>query len=356
MRFIPWSPRFNPDSHKSTSAQVWVTFYNLPWEFWDKRIMASIARAIGVPLRFDKNTVEGEMGHYARILIDVELSKEIQYKLRVDTDTSMHWISLEYERLPDLCSICHSIGHSAGACRRNIRREEHVELKQKNGKQKMGSPEPRGRSVTRIWKQKRGVHTDTGESSKGAPTNGESDKPNNCDLQMVLHSSVRINEPVLDSDSGTPPASPTLDFPSYQLDNELGVLGWQTSHSNIQVMFPSTLLETGENWTLMKTISVTEYLNYEAGKFSKSKGIRVFGNDAKDTNIPVEVWRYYLLTNRPEVSDTLLPGPIYKQNSTVSCSVIWATLSIEFRALLLNLQAQDMVQLFQMLLLLTHIH
>ncbi|XP_048235530.1 probable methionine--tRNA ligase [Ricinus communis] len=71
------------------------------------------------------------------------------------------------------------------------------------------------------------------------------------------------------------------------------------------VMFPSTLLGTEENWTLMKTISVTEYLNYEAGKFSKSKGIGVFGNDAKDTNIPVEVWRYYLLTNRPEVSDTL---------------------------------------------------
>ncbi|GJN20536.1 hypothetical protein PR202_gb07927 [Eleusine coracana subsp. coracana] len=31
------------------------------------------------------------------------------------------------------------------------------------------------------------------------------------------------------------------------------------------VMFPSTLLGTGENWTLMKTISVTEYLNYESG-------------------------------------------------------------------------------------------
>ncbi|PHU18272.1 putative methionine--tRNA ligase [Capsicum chinense] len=71
------------------------------------------------------------------------------------------------------------------------------------------------------------------------------------------------------------------------------------------VIFPSTLLGTGERWTLMKTISVTEYLNYEAGKFSKSKGIGVFGNDVKDTNIPVEVWRYYLLTNRPEVSDTL---------------------------------------------------
>ncbi|KAF4370288.1 hypothetical protein G4B88_012972 [Cannabis sativa] len=71
------------------------------------------------------------------------------------------------------------------------------------------------------------------------------------------------------------------------------------------VMFPSTLIGTGENWTLMKNISVTEYLNYETGKFSKSKGVGVFGNDAKDTNIPSEVWRYYLLTNRPEVSDTM---------------------------------------------------
>ncbi|XP_071695810.1 methionine--tRNA ligase, cytoplasmic-like [Rutidosis leptorrhynchoides] len=70
------------------------------------------------------------------------------------------------------------------------------------------------------------------------------------------------------------------------------------------VMFPSTLIGSGENWTMMKTISATEYLNYDKGKFSKSKGIGIFGNDAKDTNIPVEVWRYYLLTNRPEVSDT----------------------------------------------------
>ncbi|KAI3889728.1 hypothetical protein MKX03_007750 [Papaver bracteatum] len=70
------------------------------------------------------------------------------------------------------------------------------------------------------------------------------------------------------------------------------------------IMFPSTLIGTGENWTKMKTVSVTEYLNYEAGKFSKSKGVGVFGNDAKDTGIPSEVWRYYLLTNRPEVSDT----------------------------------------------------
>ncbi|KAK9918584.1 hypothetical protein WJX75_005162 [Coccomyxa subellipsoidea] len=70
------------------------------------------------------------------------------------------------------------------------------------------------------------------------------------------------------------------------------------------VIFPATLLGTREPWTLMKSISVTEYLNYEGGKFSKSRGVGVFGNDAKDTGIPVEVWRYFLLSNRPETSDT----------------------------------------------------
>ncbi|KAK2358396.1 putative methionine--tRNA ligase [Trifolium repens] len=66
------------------------------------------------------------------------------------------------------------------------------------------------------------------------------------------------------------------------------------------ICFPSYLLGTGESWTLMKTVSVTDYLKYESGKFSKSNGVGVFGNDVKDTNIPVEVWRYYLLINRPE--------------------------------------------------------
>ncbi|KAJ8571014.1 hypothetical protein K7X08_037986 [Anisodus acutangulus] len=44
------------------------------------------------------------------------------------------------------------------------------------------------------------------------------------------------------------------------------------------VIFPSALLGTGESWTLMKTISVAEYLNYEASKFSKSRGVGVFGH------------------------------------------------------------------------------
>lgn len=71
------------------------------------------------------------------------------------------------------------------------------------------------------------------------------------------------------------------------------------------IVFPGTLLATGKKWTMLHHISTTEYLNYEDGKFSKSRGVGVFGNDAMASGIPAEVWRYYLLLNRPEGSDAV---------------------------------------------------
>ena len=69
------------------------------------------------------------------------------------------------------------------------------------------------------------------------------------------------------------------------------------------VIFPSSLLATGEKWTMLHHMSSTEYLNYEGGKFSKSLGIGIFGNDVQETGIPADVWRFYMFYNRPEKSD-----------------------------------------------------
>ncbi|CAG8437167.1 10663_t:CDS:2 [Ambispora gerdemannii] len=71
------------------------------------------------------------------------------------------------------------------------------------------------------------------------------------------------------------------------------------------VIFPSSLIGTNEKWTLLHHISTTEYLNYENDKFSKSRNIGVFGNNAKDTGIPVAAWRYYLISSRPETNDAM---------------------------------------------------
>ncbi|MFQ5620708.1 MAG: methionine--tRNA ligase [Candidatus Nanoarchaeia archaeon] len=70
------------------------------------------------------------------------------------------------------------------------------------------------------------------------------------------------------------------------------------------ILFPGFLLGTDKKWALVDELSVNEFLNYEGGMFSKSRNIGVFGDTAKDTGIPADVWRYYIMVNRPERSDT----------------------------------------------------
>ena len=70
------------------------------------------------------------------------------------------------------------------------------------------------------------------------------------------------------------------------------------------IIFPGSQIGTEETWTRLHHLSTTEYLNYEDGKFSKSRGVGVFGNNAQDTGVPPDVWRYYLLKQRPETADT----------------------------------------------------
>lgn len=69
------------------------------------------------------------------------------------------------------------------------------------------------------------------------------------------------------------------------------------------VIFPCTLLGSGHDWTKLYHMSSTEYLNYEDGKFSKSRGIGVFGTDAIESGIPADAWRFYIFYNRPEKQD-----------------------------------------------------
>ncbi|KAK7794459.1 hypothetical protein R5R35_003822 [Gryllus longicercus] len=70
------------------------------------------------------------------------------------------------------------------------------------------------------------------------------------------------------------------------------------------IMFPATLLACNKGYTIVSYIMATEYLNYEDGKFSKSRGVGVFGTDAQNTGIPADIWRFYLLYVRPESQDS----------------------------------------------------
>ncbi|MBU2980928.1 methionine--tRNA ligase [Lentibacter algarum] len=66
--------------------------------------------------------------------------------------------------------------------------------------------------------------------------------------------------------------------------------------------FPATILGSQEPWKLVDYIKSFNYLNYEGGQFSTSRGRGVFMDQALEI-LPADVWRWWLLSNCPETSD-----------------------------------------------------
>ncbi len=67
--------------------------------------------------------------------------------------------------------------------------------------------------------------------------------------------------------------------------------------------FPATLMGSGEPWKLVDFIKSYNWLTYEGGKFSTSQGRGIFMNEALEI-MPSDYWRWWLLSNAPESSDS----------------------------------------------------
>jgi methionyl-tRNA synthetase len=69
------------------------------------------------------------------------------------------------------------------------------------------------------------------------------------------------------------------------------------------ISFPSTILGTRQPWKLVDTIKGTNWLTYYGGKFSTSRGVGVFMDQALEL-LPADYWRWYLIANAPESADS----------------------------------------------------
>ncbi len=66
--------------------------------------------------------------------------------------------------------------------------------------------------------------------------------------------------------------------------------------------FPATIMGTEEPWKLVDYIKSFNYLNYDGGQFSTSRGRGVFMDQALEI-LPSDYWRWWLLSHAPESSD-----------------------------------------------------
>lgn len=67
--------------------------------------------------------------------------------------------------------------------------------------------------------------------------------------------------------------------------------------------FPATLIGSGEPWKMVDHLKSFNYLNYDGGQFSTSQGRGIFMDQALDL-LPADYWRWWLLSNAPESSDS----------------------------------------------------
>ncbi len=69
------------------------------------------------------------------------------------------------------------------------------------------------------------------------------------------------------------------------------------------LIFPGQLIASGRGYHLPDQIAATEYLNWIGGdSFSKTRGVGLYCDDALEV-MDGELWRFYLLYNRPESRD-----------------------------------------------------
>ncbi|KAL6180078.1 hypothetical protein ACLB2K_046746 [Fragaria x ananassa] len=154
LRLIKWSPEFSPTTYKNTFAQIWVRFWDLGFAYWNHQTWFEIARGVVTPIKLDKRTANRTLGLYARVLIDVDLSKPLCDQIRVARKNGAAVIAkIEYESVPVLCQVCGIVGHSANKCRN----KPEVSLNGEQSEQVLGGSTERvgtqnaegGRSVVR---------------------------------------------------------------------------------------------------------------------------------------------------------------------------------------------------------------
>ncbi|CAN1154114.1 hypothetical protein LINPERHAP2_LOCUS19827 [Linum perenne] len=107
-----WRPYFQPEDDPISTLRVWVRLPGIPLEYFDATILTIIGNRIGKTVRLDGTTLEGSRGNFARICVEVDLSKPLLSKYRLRQRVRR----IEYEGLHTICFSCGCYGHTLEHC------------------------------------------------------------------------------------------------------------------------------------------------------------------------------------------------------------------------------------------------
>jgi hypothetical protein len=117
LRLSQWTKDFNFYSQRQTHASIWICLVELPQEYWLERTLKEIASVVGTPIDLDGPTHNRSFGHYARILVDINLSKRTFGKILVERECFAFKVEVQYEWRPLFCHHCYVIRHNVTNCK-----------------------------------------------------------------------------------------------------------------------------------------------------------------------------------------------------------------------------------------------
>ncbi|MCH94922.1 ABC transporter B family member [Trifolium medium] len=79
---------------------------------------------------------ERTFGHYARVLVDMDLTQTLRYKVLVERQGFAFYVDLDYENLPEFCTHCNMVGHSLENCKKAYAIVEEPQTKGNTNKPK----------------------------------------------------------------------------------------------------------------------------------------------------------------------------------------------------------------------------
>ncbi|KAH9295447.1 hypothetical protein KI387_039035, partial [Taxus chinensis] len=110
----PWFPDFDPNTYSVSKTPVWVRLPNLPLHLW--YALEDIGNALGKFLKEDLDRTDSGMCSYARMCVEIDLSKGLPDRINLKFGKFQHSQVLDYENTAFRCRICRNPGHLQASC------------------------------------------------------------------------------------------------------------------------------------------------------------------------------------------------------------------------------------------------
>lgn len=100
---FPWTPFFYPYSATISHIDQWIRIPRLPWEYWTLDTLTELLKIVGRVIRVDQNTLLRLKGKFARVCVNLDISKPLPGSLLVSAHGRFLKVPLIYEGLHEVC-------------------------------------------------------------------------------------------------------------------------------------------------------------------------------------------------------------------------------------------------------------